>query len=80
MMLPIPSDGVLAEVRGIDAARAVEGIGGVEITVVPGRRVRPLPEGDRYLGFMFAKADDPEAVEAALREAHSLLDVRIAVE
>jgi biotin carboxylase len=77
MMLPIPAAGALREVRGIEAARAVEGIGGVEITVAPGGRVRPLPEGDRYLGFIFAKADTPEAVESALREAHSLLEVEI---
>ena len=80
MMLPIPADGVLREVRGLEEARAVEGIGGVEITVPMGRRVRPLPEGDRYLGFLFAKADTPEAVEAALRRAHALLDVEIEAE
>ena len=77
MMLPIPNAGVLHEVRGQDDARAVPGIGGVEITVAPGRSVRPLPEGDRYLGFIFAKADTPDEVEAALREAHGWLDVEI---
>ena len=30
---------------------------GLEITVAPGREVRMLPEGDRYLGFLFARAD-----------------------
>jgi hypothetical protein len=34
----------------------------------------PLPEGDRYLGFLFAAGDDPGSVEAALREAHGLLE------
>jgi hypothetical protein len=34
-----------------------------------------LPEGDRYLGFLFARADAPDEVEAALRAAHSRLDV-----
>jgi biotin carboxylase len=78
MMLPIPRAGDLLEVRGVDEARAVPGIGGVEITVPRGRPVRPLPEGDRYLGFIFAKADTPAEVEAALREAHALLEVAIA--
>jgi biotin carboxylase len=77
MMLPIPRGGVLREVRGQDEARAVPGIGGVEITVARGRAIRPLPEGDRYLGFIFAKGDTPEDVEAALREAHARLDVEI---
>jgi hypothetical protein len=78
MMLPIPRAGTLMGVEGIEEAGAVPGIGGVEITVPRGRAVRPLPEGDRYLGFIFAKADSTEEVEAALREAHARLEVEIA--
>jgi biotin carboxylase len=77
MMLPIPRAGVLEEVRGQDAARAVPGIVGLEIGIAKGRPVQPLPEGDRYLGFMFARGDTPDEVEAALRDAHSRLDVDI---
>lgn len=77
MMLPIPRAGVLSEVRGQDDARAVAGVAGVEITVPRGRPVRPLPEGDRYLGFVFARGQRPEAVEASLRRALSHLDVVI---
>jgi biotin carboxylase len=78
MMLPIPRAGVLEAVRGQDAARAVPHVAGLEISIAPGRTVTPLPEGDRYLGFLFAKADTPEQVEAALRDAHARLDVEIA--
>lgn len=77
MMLPIPAAGVLREVRGQAAIGEVAGITGLEITVPPGRHLRPLPEGDRYLGFLFAAADTPDEVEAALREAWSLLEVVI---
>ena len=77
MMLPIPRAGVLREVRGQDAARAVPGVTGLEITVPRGRRVQPLPEGDRYLGFLFARGDTPVVVEASLRAAHAALDVDI---
>jgi biotin carboxylase len=77
MMLPTPGNGVLREVTGRDDARAVPGIGGLEITIPPGREVRTLPEGDRYLGFLFARGETPAAVEAALREASSRLTVRI---
>jgi biotin carboxylase len=77
MMLPIPRAGVLREVRGVEEARAVPGVAGLEISIARGRPVVPLPEGDRYLGFLFAKADTPERVEAALREAHALLEVDI---
>jgi biotin carboxylase len=77
MMLPIPAAGVLERVGGRGEALAVPGIEGLEISVPPGRAVRPLPEGDRYLGFLFARAATPEAAEAALRQAHAALDIVI---
>lgn len=77
MMLPIPASGTLVAVRGQAAARAVPGVEGLELSVLPGRRVRPLPEADRYLGFLFARAATPEAVEEALRTAHAHLEVVI---
>jgi biotin carboxylase len=78
MMLPIRAAGMLVAVGGQERARAVEGIGGLEITIGPGRPVVPLPEGDRYLGFLFARAPDAEAVERSLREAYGHLRVEIA--
>jgi hypothetical protein len=78
MMLPIPRAGVLEGVHGQDEARAVPGIAGLEITIAYGRAVQPLPEGDRYLGFMFARAGTPKEVEGALRAAHSQLEIVIA--
>jgi len=77
MMIPIPRAGILEEVRGQDRARAVPGIAGLELTIGPGRHVMPLPEGDRYLGFLFARADGPEEVEDSLRTAHGLLEIVI---
>jgi biotin carboxylase len=78
MMLPIPRSGTLVAVRGQDDARAVPGIVGLEVTIPRGRAVRALPEGDRYLGFLFARAPDPAGVEDALRRAHARLTVEIA--
>ncbi len=75
MMLPIAAAGTLLAVEGLDEARAVPGIEDVRITIPRGREVVPLPEGDRYLGFAFARADAPERVEAALRAAHQALRV-----
>jgi biotin carboxylase len=75
MMLPIRRAGTLREVRGLDAARAVPGVSDVRITIAPGRPVVPLPEGDRYLGFAFARGETPAEVEAALRAADAALDV-----
>ena len=77
MMLPIPRAGVLREVRGQDDARAVPGIAGLEISIGHDRPVRPLPEGDRYLGFLFARGETPAQVEHALRAAHERLEIDI---
>jgi hypothetical protein len=65
---------VLREVRGIDAARAVPLVSGLEITAHKGERLVPWPEGARYPGFIFARGAEPAAVEAALRAAHARLD------
>ncbi|MEX0666202.1 MAG: ATP-grasp domain-containing protein [Acidimicrobiia bacterium] len=78
MMLPISGAGRLVAVNGREAARAVPGIVGLEITIPVGRDIRPLPEGDRYLGFLFARAATPDEVEAALRTAHAALEIEIA--
>ena len=78
MMLPIPRRGILHGVSGLDEARAVPGVEDVAITIPEGREVVPLPEGNAYLGFLFARGERPEEVERALRAAQARLafDIR----
>ena len=73
MMIPVPAAGVLREVRGVEAARAVPQVEEVVITAHPGQELVPWPEGARYPGFIFARGETPDAVEAALRAAHQRL-------
>jgi biotin carboxylase len=73
MMIPIPRGGMLEEVQGCDEARAVPLIEDVVVSMHKGQEVVPLPEGSRYLGFIFSRGDTPAAAEAALREAHRRL-------
>ncbi len=77
LMLPVPTQGVLDRVDGVNRARAVQAVTDVIITIGPGEEVWPLPHGNRYLGFVFARASSPDAVEAALREAWSVVDAKI---
>jgi biotin carboxylase len=77
MMIPIPRAGRLAAVHGTDEAAAIDGIEEVAITMHPGQDVVPLPEGWQYLGFIFARAETPDTVEQALREAHARLHFAI---
>jgi hypothetical protein len=77
MMIPIPTGGVLGEVRGVEAARAVPLVEDVQITARAGEVLVTLPEGAAYLGFLFARGATPSDVEAALRGAHAHLSFDI---
>lgn len=73
MMIPIPQAGLLRQVSGVEEASAVPLVDSVEITARLNYPLTPLPEGDSYLGFIFARGDSPAAVEEALRRAHGCL-------
>ena len=77
LMLPVPRAGVLLAVEGRAEAAATPGVTGLTITIPVGQQVRPLPEGDRYLGFIFAEGDSHDRVEEALRAALARLRVVI---
>jgi biotin carboxylase len=77
MMIPIPRRGVFRGVAGVEAARAVPGIDDVRVTAKPDQLLVPLPEGSSYLGFLFARADTPAKVDAALRAAHARLEFAV---
>ncbi len=77
MMLPIRQKGILKEVKNQEKALQIPQITGLQISILPGKKVIPLPEGDRYLGFLFAKGSSPDQVETALRKAHAELEVII---
>nr|MBA3531889.1 ATP-grasp domain-containing protein [Ardenticatenales bacterium] len=77
MMIPIPRAGILRAVRGVEEAARVPGITGIEISAPLHYPLVPLPEGESYLGFLFARAESPASAEAALREAHGVLHFEI---
>lgn len=77
MMLPIPRPGRLRGVSGLDRARRVQGIREVTLTTRVGSELLPLPEGHRYLGFVFASGESADAVERSLREAHAAIELDI---
>ncbi|HSH03184.1 MAG TPA: ATP-grasp domain-containing protein [Anaerolineae bacterium] len=77
MMIPIPQAGLLRHVNGLDDARAIPGIDDIEITAKENYPLVPLPEGDSYLGFIFAHGDTPTTVENTLRAAANQLHYTI---
>jgi len=76
-MLPVPRPGVLQAVECRADTAAMPGITGLTITTPIGQRVHPLPDGDRYLGFIFAEGDTRQDVENALTAAGDQLHVVI---
>ena len=77
MMIPVPRAGILESVSGVEEALTVQGVDDVIITAKIGQKLTPLPEGASYTGFIFASAQEPGAVEAALRAAHARLRFEI---
>ena len=77
LMLPVNRPGVLQTVDGRAEAAAVPGITGLTVTIPIGQRVDPLPDGDKYLGFVFAEGVTHHQVETALRAARERLRVVI---
>ena len=80
MMLPVPTSGRFAGIDGTGAALSVPGVWGLEVTVPVGGMLQAWPAGDRYLGFLFARAERPDQVEAALRRGFGSLAVRVDTE
>jgi hypothetical protein len=77
MMIPVPGAGVLRDYTGVDEARGVPGVDDIVITAHRGETLVPWPEGSRYPGFIFARAERPDLVERILREAHRRLHFRL---
>ena len=77
MMIPVPKSGVLESVSGEDAARSIPDITALTITARLHDIIAAWPDGSSYLGFLFARANTPEKVEQALREAHEKLAFKI---
>ena len=73
MMIPIPHRGVFRHTDGLAEARAVAGIYDIRMTAKTDQLLIPLPEGASYLGFIFARGDEPVEVDRALRIAHARL-------
>lgn len=78
LMIPIPKAGILKRVEGLLQAQRIPFINDVTIDVREGYELIPLPEGNSYLGFVFAEAPTVAEAEQALRDAHNCLNIVIA--
>jgi biotin carboxylase len=74
MMIPVPHSGIFERVEGQAEAERITGIESIVITARQHDYIAAWPEGNSYLGFIFASAETPQAAEAALRESHAKLN------
>ena len=74
MMIPIRKQGLLKRVEGMLQAKRVEHIDSIDVIIPQGHELVPLPEGNQYLGYIFASAETSEQVTEAIRKAHDKLD------
>ena len=75
MMLPIPRKGRVTAVHGLDAARAVPGIGEVILSVAPGDAIVPFPEQSCYVGFLTASGESTADVCHSLQLSASAIEM-----
>ena len=73
MMIPILEKGLLKRVEGLLQANKVDNIDNIDIIIREGHELIPLPEGNQYLGYIFASGETSEQVTAAIREAYACL-------
>lgn len=78
LMIPVTQSGILKRVEGLLEASKIKYIEDINIQLRDGYELTPLPEGNSYLGFVFAKASRYEDVEQALREAYACLKIVVA--
>lgn len=73
MMIPVREKGLLKRVEGLLEANKVRHIDKIDIIIAEGHELIPLPEGNQYLGYIFASADTSEQVTSAIRKAYAAL-------
>ena len=73
-MLPIPREGRLEAVRGLEEARGISGITEAVVTVGPGDSILPFPEQSCYIGFLSAEGESVDDVCAALKRAANTIE------
>ena len=77
LMLHVAKAGILQEIRGLENAKEICEIEEIVITIPIEQNVEPLPQGARYIGFIFAKAETSLKVIEALRQAYGCLEIII---
>jgi hypothetical protein len=77
MMIPVPQSGIFEGVSGMPEAASTPLVTRISITARAHDYLAAWPDGASYLGFVFARGENPGEVANALRQAHSKLHFQI---
>ena len=69
---------ILHHVEGLSEAKNIEHVESVDIIIREGNEPIPLPDGNQYPSYIFARADMQQEVIRALQEAFSKLEIVVA--
>jgi biotin carboxylase len=74
---PLATDGVLTDIAGLDAVRALPGVVRCELYAEPGATVRPFTEGGHKFGYLLVAGPDVDTAEATLATALTVLRITV---
>ncbi|QII04305.1 pyridoxal-phosphate dependent enzyme [Rhodococcoides fascians A25f] len=75
--LTVADRGILAEVTGVDEARAIPGVMQVTVNSTPGESVGPAHDAYGRLGYVIAVADDRGTLDRALDAAAAAIGLKV---
>lgn len=77
MMIPIPKEGRVTAIRGLEDAQRVHGIQDVIVSVRLGDAILPFPEQSCYIGFLTANGSSVEGVRESLEQAADIICLEV---
>lgn len=77
IMLPIPAEGTLRAIHGLDVVERMPGVRDIIIAVQPGQTIVPFPEQSCYIGFVTAAGGTTEEVARTLDLARRSVSLQL---
>jgi biotin carboxylase/ribosomal protein S18 acetylase RimI-like enzyme len=77
IMLPIPAEGTLRAVHGLDTVEKIPGVRDIIMTAEPGQTIVPFPEQSCYIGFVTAAGHTTEEVARTLNLARQSVTLQL---
>jgi len=77
MMLPVPKEGIVKDISGLEKAKKIEGIVDVLILTKKGDKIQAFPKQSCYLGFIIAIGKTTGDTIKALQNSYDNIQIDI---